>query len=281
MQDKICMVTGATSGIGKVTALELARRGAIVVVAARDPEKAAATVAEIKGITGNPAVESMLADLEDLSQVRNLAETFKARHDHLDVLVNNAGAIFLRRQLSADGYEKTFAVNHLAPFLLTNLLLDALKASPSARVINVSSDSHESAALDFDDLGSKKRYGPMKVYGKSKLANVYFTKELARLLAGTSVTVNALHPGFVGTNISTNNGWFARLTMRVIAPFALTPEQGAETSIYLATSPDVQGITGEYFVKSSVAPSSAVSQDPDIARRLWQVSEEMTRDHAA
>jgi NAD(P)-dependent dehydrogenase (short-subunit alcohol dehydrogenase family) len=280
MQNKICMVTGATSGIGKATALGLARRGAIVIIVARNAEKATATATEIREATRNETVEFMLADLADLSQVRKLAETFKARHDHLDVLVNNAGAIFLRRELSADGYEKTFAVNHLAPFLLTNLLLDELRASPSARVINVSSDSHERAELDFNNLESEKRYGAMRVYGKSKLANIYFTKELARRLAGTSVTVNALHPGFVGTNMSTNNGWFAKVVMRVLSLIALTPEQGAGTSLFLATSPEVHGVSGEYFVKAKLTPTSATSHDREVARRLWQVSEEMTRADA-
>jgi NAD(P)-dependent dehydrogenase (short-subunit alcohol dehydrogenase family) len=276
MQNKICLITGATSGIGQASALALAKMGATVAVVGRNEERAQATVAKIKNETGNQNAEYLLADLSVQSQVRKLAENFKSRYKRLDVLVNDAGAIFLRRELSADGIEMTFAVNHLAYFLLTNLLLDTLKASAPARVVNVASNSHLGQHLDFDNLQLKRGYNPMRAYGRSKLCNLYFTYELARRLGGTGVTVNAMHPGFVATNMGTNNGRLVRLFLPLIHLNSLTPEQGARTVVYLASSPDVETVTGKYFVREREVASDPVSYDQAAARRLWEVSEEMT-----
>ena len=276
MQNQICLITGATSGIGQATATALAQMGATVIVAGRSEERCQNTVALIKSETGNPNVDYLLADLSVQVQVRKLAEEFKSRYERLDVLVNNAGAIFFRRQLSADGIEMTFAVNHLAYFLLTNLLLDTLKAGAPARIVNVASNSHLGQRLGFDNLELKRGYNPMRAYGRSKLANLYFTYELARRLESTGVTVNAMHPGFVHTNIAANNGWLVRLFMPLVHLNSLTPEQGASTAIYLASSPEVEGVTGKYFVREREVASDPVSYDESAAKRLWELSEEMT-----
>ncbi len=275
MQGKICMVTGATSGIGKVTARALAERGATVVVVGRSAEKSAATVAQIRQQTGNSSVEFMLADLSAQAQVRKLAEEFKKKYSRLHVLVNNAGAIYLSRQSTVDGIELTFALNHLNYFLLTNLLLDTLKASAPSRIINVSSAVHMNATMNFDDLQGQRKYSGMSAYAQSKLANVLFTYEVARRLQGTGVTVNALHPGMVATNFAANNGPLGRLARPFLNLVSIGEEQGAETMIYLATSPEVEGVTGKYFMNKHEAHSSEESYDEAIARRLWRVSEEM------
>lgn len=270
------MVTGATSGIGQVTARELARQGATVIVVGRSRERSEATVNRIKQQTDNPNVEYRLADLSVQKDIHQLAQEFKHKYQRLHVLVNNAGAIFLRRLESADGIEMTFALNHLNYFLLTHLLLDTLKASAPARIINVSSRAHARVSgLNFDDLQNKRGYG-MNVYGQSKLMNVLFTYELARGLEGTGIMVNALHPGFVATRFATNNGLLVRLARPVLDLFALSAEEGAQTMIYLATSPEVEGVTGKYFVKEKAVLSSPASYDEAAARRLWQISEKMT-----
>jgi NAD(P)-dependent dehydrogenase (short-subunit alcohol dehydrogenase family) len=277
MKNKICLITGATSGIGQAAALALSQMGATVVVVGRSEERCQNTVANIQRETGNFYVNYLLADLSVQSQVRQLAENFKSRYKRLDVLVNDAGAIFLRRQLSADGIEMTFAVNHLAYFLLTNLLLDTLKTSAPARVVNVASNSHLGQHLDFDNLQLKRGYNPMRAYGRSKLCNLYFTYELARRLEGTGVTVNAMHPGFVHTNMAANNGWLVSLFLPLIHRNSLTPEQGARTAVYLASSPDVETVTGKYFVREREVASDPVSYDQAAAKRLWEVSEKMTQ----
>jgi NAD(P)-dependent dehydrogenase (short-subunit alcohol dehydrogenase family) len=277
MQEKVCMVTGATSGMDEVTARALAQRGATTIIVGRNPEKSAATVNRIKEQTDNPEVEFMLADLSSQEEIRQLAQQFKSRHHRLDVLVNNAGAWITRRQQSVDGIEMTFALNHLNYFLLTNLLLDTLKVSAPARIINVSSGGHKRGRIDFDDLQAKERYNGIQVYGQSKLANVLFTYELARRLVGTGVTVNAVNPGFVASNFGRNNGGVMVLLMRLYySVAAISPEQGAQTSIYLATSADVEGVTGKYFEKQIAVPSSEDSYDTVAANRLWQVSAELT-----
>lgn len=277
MHGKVCVVTGATSGIGLVTAETLARQGATLVVVGRNPERGAATVSRIQQETGNAAVELMVADLSAQAQVRRLASEIQRRFARLDVLVNNAGALFGRRQLSQDGIEMTFALNHLAYFLFTNLLLDALKASTSARIVNVSSEAHRRARLDFADLQGQHRYSGWRAYARSKLANILFTYELARRLEGTGVVANALHPGFVATNFGRNNRSITAMLFRVLQLAAISPEEGAHTIIYLATSPEVQGITGEYFVKQKAVRSSQVSYDRAAAERLWQVSAGLTK----
>ena len=250
MNGKVCLITGATAGIGYVTALEIARMGASVTLLGRSQQKCEASLKAIQQETGNPHVEYLLADLSSQAQIRSAADKFHARHDHLDVLVNNAGGFNLTRKLSVDGIEMTFAVNHLAYFLLTLLLLDALKSSPSARVINVSSGSHYGEHLDFNDLQLKRFYNPMQAYGRSKLANILFTYELARRLQGTQVTSNALTPGMVATEIWTKvNRFLTPLINPVIRRIGQTPLEGAQTSIYLATSPDVEGISGKYYAQ--------------------------------
>jgi retinol dehydrogenase 12 len=301
MVGKTCVVTGATAGIGEVTARELARSGACVVIVGRSQQRCAWTAEAIRRDTGNPSVEHLVADLSSQAEVRCLARTFLERHRRLDVLVNNAGALFAHRRESIDGIEMTLALNHLAYFLLTGLLLDTLKASAPARVVNVSSRAHEDVpGLDFDDLQARARAGsfwgygqsrfasllftlfaPMRhpaflQYARSKLANLLFTYELARRLEGTGVTVNALHPGFVASRFMAGNGalgWFMRRWARL---FAVSAEEGAKTSVYLATSPEVAGVTGKYFAKQKVVASSPASRDEAAARRLWQLSEELT-----
>ena len=276
MKEKICLITGATSGIGQAAAMGLAGKGATVIVAGRSEQRCQNTVTHIKSETGNQNVDFLLADLSVQAGVRALAADFKSLYDHLDVLVNNAGAIFFRRRVSADGIEMTFALNHLAYFMLTNLLLENLKAATHARIVNVSSSSHWGQQLDFENLELNRGYRAMKAYGRSKLANLYFTYELARRLAGTSVTVNAMHPGLVRTNIGGNNGWIVRLLLPFIHLRSLTPAQGASTAIYLASSPDVETVSGKFFVRERDVPSDQVSYDESVAARLWQVSAKMT-----
>jgi NAD(P)-dependent dehydrogenase (short-subunit alcohol dehydrogenase family) len=218
----------------------------------------------------------MIADLESQAQIRKLAADFLSTPKPLHVLINNAGVFNLKRKLTSDGLEEVFAVNHLAYFMLTLLLLDRIKESAPARIINIASDLHKRATLRFDDLGGERSYGGMSSYGQSKLANVVFTYELARRLAGTGVTVNCVHPGAVATNLASNNGALATVVWKLIGPFMKSSENGARTQIYLASSPEVAGITGKYFIDSKEARSSAESHDPDIGRRLWEVSAQMT-----
>ena len=273
---KVCLVTGATSGIGKVTARELAQRGATVVVVGRSEARSAATVSQIRRQTDNSSVEFLLADLSSQQDVRRLAKEFENRYPRLDVLVNNAGAIMLSRRESVDGIEMTFALNHLAYFLLTNLLLDRLKSSAPARIVNVASNSHERAKLDLDDIQVRGRYWGFGAYARSKLANILFSYELARRLEGTGVTVNALHPGLVGTNFLANNGPFGKLLRMAVVVKGMSVERGARTSIYLASSPDVEKVTGRYYFKEQDVPSSIASYDEDSARQLWRLSAELT-----
>ena len=276
MQNKIVLITGATHGIGEAAAKALARMGATIVVHGRNPERCKSVVNQIREETGNPNVDFLVADISVQAQVRRLAQDFQARHPRLDVLINNAGGAFLMRSLSVDGIEMTFALNHLSYFLLTNLLLEMLRASAPARIINVSSNSHTGRKLDFDDLQSKRGYYVMRAYGRSKLANILFTYELARRLEGSGVTANVMHPGFVATNIGKNNGPLARLVISLIHRRALTVEEGARTIIHLASSHEVDGVNGKYFVKEKAIPSDPASYDKDAMERLWRVSAEMT-----
>jgi retinol dehydrogenase 12 len=277
MQDQICLITGATAGIGFVTARALAQRGATIVLVARNRTKAQQTVDQLRTATGNRAVDFLLADLSVQAQIHAVAEAFQQRYGRLDLLINNAGALFMRQQESVDGIEMSFALNHLSYFLLTHLLMEPLRASPAPRIINVASDAHRGAQLQFDDVQSKHRYSGFAVYGRSKLANLLFTYELARRLDGSGMTANALHPGFVATNFATNNGWLTRLLMRgLLHRFALSPAEGAKTTIYLATAPDVALISGQYFVDQQPAASSPESYDLSASRRLWQISEQLT-----
>lgn len=274
---KTCLVTGATAGIGEITAYELARMGARVLVVSRSARRCADTVERIQQGTGNPAVEYFAADLSSQEQVRRLAEDVLRKLERLDVLVNNAGGLFMRRRESVDGMEMTWALNHLSYFMVTLLLLDCLKSSAPARVVNVSSDAHHGAKINFEDLQGRKRYAGYQAYGQSKLANILFTYELARRLEGTGVTANALHPGFVATSFAKNNGPLYALGMTVIHRiFAISPEEGARTTVYLAASPEVEGITGQFFVKRRAVRSDPASYDQKTAARLWQVSAQMT-----
>lgn len=277
LNGKICLVTGATAGIGKVTAQALATRGMEVILVGRKQEKAENVAEEIKAGTGNDSVYPLSADFSDLGQVRELAVTVKERYSRLDVLVNNTGAFFNTRKETPYGVEITFLVNHLAPFLLTNLLLETIQNSAPARIVNVSSDAHQYGTMNFDDLGFKRGYSGMKAYSRSKLANVLFTYELARRLGESKVTVNALHPGHVATDIyKTNFSLIGPVLKWIMGLFILTPEQGADNSIYLATSPEVERVTGKYFVEGESVTSSPTSYDEDVARKLWKISTNIT-----
>jgi retinol dehydrogenase 12 len=276
MNGKICLVTGATHGIGKATAEALAQMGATVVIIGRDAQKAARVTGDIRAASGNQNVNWLLADLSSQQEVRRLAGEFMSKYQHLHVLLNNAGATFTSRQLSVDGIEMTFALNHLAYFLLTDLLLDTIIASAPARIINVSSDAHSGGKIDFENLQGERSYSSFGPYGNSKLANILFTIELARRLEGTGVTVNALHPGLTSTGFGKNNPGFLMKIMGVVIPLvARSPEKGAKTSIYLASSPGVQSITGKYFVDCKVTQAAPQASDKIVARRLWDVSAEM------
>ncbi|GLV60427.1 short-chain dehydrogenase [Dictyobacter sp. S3.2.2.5] len=270
MQGKVCLITGANNGIGKVTALELARRGAHVIMVSRNRAKGEEAQAEIKRESGNEQVDLLNADMSSLASVRQLAQEVKDRYPQLHVLINNAGAMYNKRQESVDGIESAFATNYVGPFLLTNLLLDLLKASAPSRIVNVSSTAHKMGKIDFDDLQSEKGYRPMAVYGSAKLALILFTYQLAHRLEGTGVTVNALHPGVVGTSFF-GNGLLGKLGKLVM----LSPEKGAQTTIYLATSPDVANVSGKYFDKSKAVPSSKASYDEQAGQRLWQITEQL------
>src|SRR5256714_6127245 len=273
MQGKICMVTGANSGIGKATALALAQMGATVVMVCRDRARGEEARSEIITKSRNNAVDLLQADLSSQQSIRQLVEHFQHHYTHLHVLINNAGAAFPRRRETVDGLEMTFAVNYLAPFLLTHLLLDVLKASAPARIVNVSSDAQASGYIQLDDLQAEKLYRPMRTYPQSKLAVVLFTYELARRLQGTGVTANCLHPGFAATNFAQSDGGPAiRLLVKVLGSFGTSPQGGAKTSIYLASSPEVEGVTGQYFVKSIPKRSAAISYDESRQRHLWEQS---------
>ena len=275
LEGKICLVTGSTSGIGKVTARELANQGATVVLVSRTRAKGEATQAEITQATGNPHVELLVADLSLLADVRRLASEFQHTSPHLHLLVNNAGCAYPTRTLTSEGLEATLVVNYLAPFLLTELLLDRLKASAPARIVNVSSAQHANAHIDFDNLQGEKKYGNLSTYNQAKLAVLLWTYELARRLKGTGVTVNALHPGITATNFPSGMTGVLAWGMKLSKPFLLTPEKGAQTTLYLATSPEVEGVTGKYFVKSHETTSSNDSYDQTVGARLWEVTEQL------
>jgi len=276
MEGKTCLVTGATSGIGAVSAEVLARAGATVIVVGRSAERCAATSAKLRAATGR-AEEPIVADLSSQAEVRRLAATVLQRYPRIDVLLNNAGGIFNRRIESVDGIEMTWALNHLNYFLLTNLLLDRLRASTPARVVNVASDAHKGVkGIDFEDVEGKRRYSPMRAYCQSKLANVLFTFELARRMEGTGLTANCVHPGFVHSSFFKDKGPLAAFFQFVARFVALSPEDGARTSIHVATAPELEGVSGRYFAKCQPAQSSPASLDVLAARRLWQLSMEMT-----
>ena len=279
MQGKICLVTGATSGMGKETALGLARMGATVVLVARDSNKGKETQREITRQSGNEHIDLLLADLSSQQEVRKLASEFKAKYQQLHVLVNNAGAVFSKRQTTVDGLEMTFALDHLAYFLLTNLLLDTIKASAPARIINISSVAQANGKINFDDLQGEKSYGffGFTAYSQAKLANVMFTYELARRLQGTSVTVNAVGPGGVTTNFGVSNGGFFATVTKFLTRSAKTPADAAKTAIWLASAPKLQNETGKFYYNEREIHSSKLSHNVATQKRLWEVSEELTK----
>lgn len=277
MSGKVCIVTGANSGIGLETAAGIAERGATVVMACRSRERAEAAQKEIESRGYAGATDVMLVDMASFDSIRAFADAFKQKYDRLDVLVNNAAIVPKSRELTQDGIEKQFGVNHLAYFLLTHLLLDQLKESAPSRIVNVASTVHQSATINFEDLQAENGYSFIKAYGQSKLANVMFTYELARRLEGTDVTANCLHPGGVSTNIFRDASLFLKPILFVGRAFLKGPKRGAKTSVYLATSPEVEGVTGKYFVNCKEAKSSALSHDRDAQQRLWDISARLTR----
>ncbi len=278
MHGKTVLITGATNGIGEAAARALAGMGARLIGVGRNPEKCARVAHSIRQQTGNPEVTYLLADLSDLTQVVRLAAEVRQRFPSLHVLINNAGAFFLRRQLNQQGIEMTFALNHLSYFLLTNLLLEPLRASAPARIVVVASGAHNTGAIHFDDLNLSHGYNGWKAYAQSKLANVLFTYELDRRLKGSGVTVNCMTPGFVATGIGKNNGFLVRLALWPLHRLgAQTPEEGARTVVYLAASPEVEGVSGKYYIAEKPVSSSPVSYDEGAARRLWEVSEALVR----
>lgn len=277
MRGKTVLVTGANTGIGLETAAELAGMGADVIITARDPAKGSAAVNEVRRRHPDASVEAMELDLSRFEDVRAFAKAFKERHDRLDVLINNAGLMLGERSVTLDGNETTVQVNHLGPFLLTHLLLDLLKTSAPSRIVNVASTAHRGGRLDFNDFQSERSYAGMRVYGTTKLCNILFTRELARRLKGTGVTVNCLHPGTVRTGFGQDGDakGFMRIGLALGRPFFLSPAGGAKTSVYLASSPDVEGQTGGYYTRSRPSRPSASARDDEAARRLWEVSEQL------
>jgi retinol dehydrogenase-14 len=276
MKGKVCLVTGATSGIGKAAATALAAQGATVVIVCRNREKGEAVKQEIARATGNNSLDLMVADLASIESTRKGAADFLARYPKLHVLVNQAGLYLNQRALTPDGLETMFVVNHLSYFLLTHLLMPALKAGAPSRIVNGSGGIEAAGKIDFDDLQGEKKFGPVKSLAQSKLGNFLFTYELARRLEGTGVTVNIMQPGGVKTELAKGQGGFFSFMMWLMRPLFSTPEQGADTMVWLASSPEVEGVNGKYFIKRKEAKSSARSHDKELAARLWKVSAELT-----
>jgi retinol dehydrogenase 14 len=275
MNGKFCIVTGANSGIGKEISRGLAKLGATVVMVARDKSRGDLARSEIVNSSGNKSVELMLCDLSSLDSVRKLAKEYTETHDKLHVLVNNAGLILGKRSTTVDGLETTFVVNYLSHFLLTNLLLEELKNSAPSRIVNVSSDAHIGGHMAFDDLQEEKSYGASKAYAQSKLAQVLFTYELADRLKGTGVTVNCVHPGAVRTHWGDSAGALS-IGIKIARPFMISPEKGAETPLYVATSPELEGVTGKFFAKKSEKKSSKESYDRNESKQLWELSTKLS-----
>jgi retinol dehydrogenase-12 len=277
LEGKIALVTGATNGIGRVTAQELARRGARVLIVARDRARGQATAAGIRDVTGAPAPDVLLGDLSSQAEVRRLAREVRERTPRLDLLVNNAGAIFAEREVSADGLEMTFALNHLAYFHLTLELLPLLEQAPRSRIVNVASVAHERGRIDFDDLQGERGYSMWKAYQQSKLANVLFTRELARRLGSRDVTANALHPGVIASGFGRNGRGLFSWLVALGAPLLSSPEKGARTTLHVATAPELQGVTGRYFSDCREKVPAPAARDDDAGLRLWQISENLTQ----
>lgn len=275
MRGKRVVLTGASRGIGRETALALGRMGANLSLIVRDPERGAVVAEEVRATAGGGEVEVFVADLSSMSEVRRVSAEVLANHDRIDVLVNNAGALLMDRQTTKDGYEATFATNHLAYFLLTKLLLGAVKKAPAGRVVNVASEAHHRGTLKFDDLMGEKKYVGWQAYSTSKLANILFTSELARHLEGTTATTNSLHPGVIASGFARNNSGVVGFLAKIASPFLMSSENGAKTTIFLATDPSASTVSGKYFDKSKPAKPSREARDPSVAKRLWAVSEEL------
>ena len=276
MKGKVVIVTGSNSGIGRETALALAERGATVVTVVRNREMGQQACDSIVAGTGNDSVDMMLCDLSSMSTIRKFAEEFKGKYDRLDVLINNAGAVFSKRQVTSEGFEHTLAVNYLAPFLLTHELLPLLKKSAPSRVINLSSGLATRSKLNLDDLQSESGYKSRKVYGSAKLMIEMFTYEMARRLEGAGVSVNAVRPGFVATNLGRSSGSLSsRIIFGMMKPFQLSPKEGAETSVYVASSSEVEGVTGKCFRKCEVTTTSEISYDIEKQKLLWDKTVEL------
>ena len=276
MQGKTVVMTGATSGIGEVAACSLAQQGARIVLIARDRSRGEQTLKRLEGIAPGRNHVAHYANLSRLAEMKRVAEVIATNEPRIDVLVNNAGAIFLTRQVTGDALEMTFATNHIAYFVVTNLLLERLKATPGARIVSTSSDAHRRAKLDFKDLQCEKHYSGSGMYGRSKLMNILFTRELARRLEGSGVTANCFHPGFVATRFGDANGGLPAVALKLAKTFALTPEEGAQTLIYLASSPEVASVSGAYFHKCCQATPTPQAQNDADARRLWDVSVQLS-----
>ncbi|MFQ5831378.1 MAG: SDR family oxidoreductase [Candidatus Thorarchaeota archaeon] len=276
MNGKVCIVTGSNSGIGKETALALAELDATVVMVVRNAERGEAARSEIVDETGNNRIDLMLCDLSSIDSIRQFAKEFTAKYDRLDVLINNAGAAYHKRQVTVDGFEQTFAVNYIGPFLLTYELLPVLKVSVPSRVINLTSGMHFRAKVDFDNLQRERRYRGMSAYGDAKLMVAMHTYELARRLEGTGVSVNVVHPGFVATNMgSSMGGLWNKIMFKMVRPLQISPKEGAETSVYVASSPELEGVTGKYFARKQEQRSSEASYDEEAQKRLWHVTEQL------
>jgi NAD(P)-dependent dehydrogenase (short-subunit alcohol dehydrogenase family) len=276
MQGKTVVITGATSGIGAVTATTLARQGAKIVFIARDRPRGEQMLQQLRAISPGAGHLLHCADLALMAEAKRVAATIADAEKRIDVLVNNAGAVFSRRELTAEGLEKTFATNHMAYFVVTAMLLQRLKATPGARIVSTASDAYKAARLNFDDLLSSRGYGAFGMYGRSKLMNVLFTRLLARRLAGTGVTANCHHPGFVATRFGDSGSGFMNLVLQTAKRFALTPEQGAQTMIYLASSPEVAQLTGSYFYKCRPAKLMRQARNDADAQRLWDISAQLS-----
>ena len=277
MHGKTVLITGANQGIGKASAISLGKMGASLVLVCRDGEKGRAAVADIKRETGRGDVELILADMGSQADVRRAAAEFLAKHDRLDVLLNNAGVLVTSRRTTKDGIEETFAINHLGYFLLTNLLLDVLKKSAPSRIVSVSSDAHKGSRMQWDDLQFERaKFRAFSVYSQSKLANILFTTELAKRLEGTGVTANCLHPGVIASGFGRTYGGFTSVLVKVASPFLITPEKGARTSVYLASSPEVAGVSGKYFKNCKETRADRGAYEDGAPKRLWEVSASLT-----
>ncbi|MEA2749997.1 MAG: hypothetical protein QOI41_4140 [Myxococcales bacterium] len=275
MHGKRIVLTGASRGIGRETALALGKMGADLSLVVRDPERGKVVADEVRALKGGGDVEVLIADLSSLGDVRRVGAEILAKHDSIDVLVNNAGALLMDRQVTKDGYEATFATNHLGYFMLTKVLLDAVKKAPAGRIVNVASEAHHRGSMKFDDLMGEKKYAGWFAYSASKLANILFTAELARRLEGTRVTTSSLHPGVIASGFARNNEGFVGFLAKLASPFLMSSEDGAKTTIFLATDPSAAGTSGLYFDKSKPKKPSREARDASVAKRLWDVSEDL------